>query len=84
MWERLEPFDFHSVHSLFVGRDVRDPRIKGEVLEDMKRQARFEGYGENDHSIFQLEWDDSAVGETSMSSSPAAKPPAHSHLERGF
>lgn len=86
MWERLEPYEFNAVHSLFIGRDVRDPRIKGEVLDDMKRQARFEGYGDDDHPIFQLKWDDSHV--TSLPVMPAStskvKPPAHSQLERGF
>lgn len=59
MGERLKPFQFHSVHSLFIGRDIRDPRVKGEVLDNMKMQARFEGY--ENHAIFNEKWNDSAV-----------------------
>ena len=86
MWERLEPYDFNAVHSLFVGRDVRDARIKGEVLDDVKRQARAEGYTEEDHTIFKLKWDDSRVSSLPViaHSSPFAKPSAHAQLERGF
>lgn len=60
MWERPEPFEFHAVHSLFVGRDVRGKEIKGEVLEDMKFQARSQGWEE--HPILALEWDERSDG----------------------
>ena len=84
MWERLKPFDFYSVHSLFFGRDVRDSRIKGEVLEDMKRQATFQGY--EDHAIFRERWDDSAAKPmpTPSSNPTDAKLARHGQLERGF
>lgn len=88
MWERLESYDFNAVHSLFIGRDVRGDRIKGEVLEDMKLQARFQGYGGggNDHPVFRVKWDDSRVGSLPAipNSSSVARPPAHGQLERGF
>ena len=84
MWERLEPFEFSAVHSLFVGRDVRDARIKGAVLEDMKLQARFQGH--EDHPIFELTWAGGVPSSMLSKDSPSsvAKPPRHSQLERGF
>ena len=87
MWERLRPFEFHSVHSLFIGRDIRDPRVKGEMLDGMKMQARFEGY--EDHAILREEWDDSGV-KSIPAVQPltvplaASQPPNRIELERGF
>jgi hypothetical protein len=85
MWKRLEPYDFYAVHSLFVGRDVRGPRLKGEVLDDMKLQARFQGYKDGEHAIFDLKWDgrESQVP-AGHRSQLATKQAAHSALEGGF
>lgn len=54
MWRVLERLEFASTHGAFVGTEVRDPKVKGRVLESMKIQARGEGYVE--HELLKEEW----------------------------
>ena len=56
MWKRLKPFEFSAVHSLFVGRDVRSPNVKAEILRDMKTHALFAGH--ESHPLLDEERDD--------------------------
>lgn len=44
MWQGLKDLDFESTHGAFVGTEVRDPKVKGRVLESMKIQTRNEGW----------------------------------------
>lgn len=39
MWKRIKPWDFTSLYSLLYITTVRDPNVKGMLLECMKRQA---------------------------------------------
>jgi len=45
MWNRLRPWDFTAVYSLFFRTTVREPNVKDLILESMQRQAK---YQEND------------------------------------
>ena len=54
MWKVLKQLDFESTHGAFVGTEVRDPKVKGRVLESMKIQGRGEGH--TDHEIFEESW----------------------------
>lgn len=54
MWQALRPFGFSSTHGAFSGHEVRDPRVKGRVLESMKIQVRGEGWSE--HALLEESW----------------------------
>ena len=54
MWQRLLPYEFHSVHSLSVGRDIRDPKAKSELLHDMKLQLKHQGHTK--HALLDEQW----------------------------
>ena len=85
MWDRLKPYDFRSVHSLFVGRDIRGLNIKAEVLDNMKLQAQFQGYEK--HPIFEEEWDSGTEnGSFTLSEQSELSPqqPTYVGLERNF
>lgn len=54
IWKSLRPYSFTSTHGAFHGIDVRDPKLKGRVLESAKIAIAAMGYVEND--IFAEEW----------------------------
>lgn len=83
MWNRLKPFEFNAVHSLFVGRDVRGSNVKGEVLKDMKMQVVFAGHEK--HPLLHEEWEhrnDDTVVQEQLSGS--AREASFADLERTF
>ena len=47
IWEAIKPFDFDTTHGAFNGMDVRDPELKGRMLESMKIQVRGGGWKEH-------------------------------------
>ncbi|KFA54420.1 hypothetical protein S40293_04326 [Stachybotrys chartarum IBT 40293] len=53
MWSVLRGFEFAATHGAFAGMDIEDEGIKGRVLESMKIQVRYMGYGE--HALLQEE-----------------------------
>ena len=54
MWRRIKSFEFESTHGAFVGQEVRDPKVKGRVLESMKLQTKAMGWSE--HAILEEIW----------------------------
>lgn len=56
MWKRLKPFEFAKVYSLFIGRDIHGQNLKGQILNDMKMQARFAGH--EVHPLLDEDWQD--------------------------
>ncbi|KAL0636321.1 hypothetical protein Q9L58_004668 [Maublancomyces gigas] len=54
IWKSLRPYSFTSTHGAFHGVDVRDPKLKGRVLESAKIAIAAMGYAENE--IFAEEW----------------------------
>lgn len=54
IWNSLKPYSFTSTHGAFHEVDVRDPNLKGRVLESAKIAIAAMGYVE--HEILAEEW----------------------------
>lgn len=54
IWNSLKPYPFTSTHGAFHDVDVRDPNLKGRVLESAKIAIAAMGYVE--HKILAEEW----------------------------
>ena len=53
IWRALERWEFVESYGLMVGMDVRDARLKERVLESMKIQVGWEGWGA--HELMRIE-----------------------------
>lgn len=56
MWQKLRPWTFDTVHSLFFVTTVRDPTVKKMVLASMQLQARYMEH--ENHALMDERWDD--------------------------
>ncbi|KAI9812488.1 MAG: hypothetical protein M1827_004719 [Pycnora praestabilis] len=54
IWHALQPFGFTTTHGAFLGMDVRDPEVKGRILESMKIQVKSSGH--SSHGLLKETW----------------------------